>query len=198
MFRGLFSRVMVVVAAVTVTFPVFATGLGAEPLFKRVPGTVGRKIAEKLQIPRRALVRSRVVKIRMDTLREKAKPPATATPQQRRLILNLFDGLSVIATSERVKIKTTPDFTWIGRIEGPRPGRAVLVIRKGKVYGNIRIGTKLYQIRPTSAGRHLITEIDMAELPDEGKDVVEIKGDSGHVDDSGSDSDIGSDHKSPR
>ncbi|MDP6619304.1 MAG: hypothetical protein QGG90_07705, partial [Nitrospinota bacterium] len=129
---------MVVVAAVTVTFPVFATGLGAESLFKRAPGTVGRKIAEKLQIPRRALVRSRVVKIRMDTLREKAKPPATATPQQRRLILNLFDDLSLTATAERVKIKTTPDFTWIGRIEGPRPGRAILVIRKGKVYGNIR------------------------------------------------------------
>ena len=151
------------------------TTVGAEPLLKgasgvAIPGEM-YKIAKRLRIPRKALLRSRALRIRLNTLRAKlAKPLAIATSRERRLVLNLFDNLSVTAIADRVKRGKGTDFNWAGRIEGKQPGRAVLIVRKNKLYGNVRVGTKLYPIRPAGAGKQFVSEIDTSKLPDEGDD----------------------------
>ena len=177
------------------------TTVGAEPLLKgasgvAIPGEM-YKIAKRLRIPRKALLRSRALRIRLNTLRAKlAKPLAIATSRERRLVLNLFDNLSVTAIADRVKRGKGTDFNWAGRIEGKQPGRAVLIVRKNKLYGNVRVGTKLYPIRPAGAGKQFVSEIDTSKLPDEGDDTKGSPVGPAGPNDSGSDSDVGLHHGS--
>ena len=103
----------------------------------------------------------------MDELKKNSQPRPSAKSEKGRLVLNLFDDLSLIAITQRVKWKSATDFTWVGLIEGTRPGRAVFIVRKGKLFGNVRVGRMLYQIRPRGEGRHVVLEIDTAKLPDE-------------------------------
>ena len=172
------------------------TTVGAEPLLRGASGVVIPKIAERLRIPSKALLRSRALKIQLNTLRAKAKPLAIATSQERRLVLNLFDNLSVTAIADRVQKTKGTDFNWAGRIEGKQPGRAILIVRKNKLYGNVRVGTKLYQIRPGGASQQVVTEIDTTKLPDEGDDTKGSPVGPAGPNDSGSDSDVGLDHGS--
>jgi hypothetical protein len=192
MFRKHLKQMMYFIPTVLILWSV--TTVGAEPLLRGASGIVIPKIAEKLRIPSKALLRSRALKIRLNTLRAKAKPLAFATSQERRLVLNLFDNLSVTAIADRVKRGKGTDFNWAGSIKGKQPGQAVLIVRKNKLYANVRIGTKLYQIRPAGAGKQFISEIDTAKLPDEGSDHLIVK--VAPSQDAGSDSDVGLHHGS--
>ena len=174
----------------------FTSGAGTQPLLRRGTRTIGPGFAEKIQIPKAAILRARPIRFQLNALRSKMKPVALATSQQRRLVLNLFDNVSVTAVADRIKGKKGADITWAGRLEGRRPGHAVLLVRKNKLYGNVRVGRKLYMIRPRAGGGQSVTEVDTAKLPDEGPDHLADRIDRSRPDGAGSDSDVGRRHGS--
>ena len=83
------------------------------------------------------------------------------------LTVNLFDDVSLSVVPEHVDRKTPEHFQLDGRMEGADVGQAVLIVKEGRMVGNIRVNEKLYQIRPVSGRLHTLSEINLHAFPDE-------------------------------
>lgn len=84
------------------------------------------------------------------------------------LQLDLFPGRSVKLT----RIDYDPFLgggarNWIGKVEGFENGLATLVYDRGNVIGHIQIDDETYAINPGKDGVHVISQLDLSNLPPE-------------------------------
>ncbi len=84
---------------------------------------------------------------------------------QDELLLNLFEDATFVARLDRRRTRDTGTNIWIGHVPGIPHSRVILAERDGVVSGTVRWPEKLYEINPTSSGRHSVEEIDGAALP---------------------------------
>lgn len=106
--------------------------------------------------------------------------PHVLNPDARELRLNLFDGVTLTATRERVESSVTGGYVWIGRVAGEPGGRAILSVQNGLVSGTVyRQGREWVAVRyaggPTGmsgAPPHVLYEIDPRAPEPSGPDNV--------------------------
>jgi peptidyl-Asp metalloendopeptidase len=67
--------------------------------------------------------------------------------------------------SGALESRTKDGFTWFGKVDGEKLSTVILVVRDGKVTGEVRGPKGLLHIVPLRDGNHAIAEIDQAILP---------------------------------
>lgn len=91
----------------------------------------------------------------------------TATEAKPTIRLNLFENVSLTATLERLEPNATGGgYVWIGKIEESPFSLVTLVVKNGLLAGDIQRPGETYQVRPATAGQHLIRQVDPAARPD--------------------------------
>jgi hypothetical protein len=113
---------------------------------------------------RRAVRRQRRVEIDF----ARVLPPGDGPPAARsaeRLTLNLFPDVCMIAWRDRATALDRGAVQWEGRVPGPSPGTAILVIDGRIMVGTIRIGQDVYEIRYLADGVHVVTDVDPSKFP---------------------------------
>jgi hypothetical protein len=106
------------------------------------------------------------------------------------VVFNLFDGVSLVGTVERVEQRTVTRSIIYGRIAGEQHGSFTLVAGSEVVVGNIRAGdAEWYQIRYLGDGVHVVHEVDQEHgihSDDETGDRPPHQSDGTRTDDDGS------------
>ena len=82
-----------------------------------------------------------------------------------KVILNLFPDVTYIATNTAINYHSKGHYTWIGKIENLKFGDVTLVVKNGKITGNINANGTVYRIRPMKNGHHAIQQIDASAFP---------------------------------
>ncbi|MBM3301094.1 MAG: hypothetical protein FJY85_14205, partial [Deltaproteobacteria bacterium] len=97
--------------------------------------------------------------------------------QSKSLTLNVNTDTPLDASTARVEKRSTKDFTWFGKIGGPKAqGQAVLTVKDGQVFGTIQSDKGQYEVVPLGSGQYAIVEVDQSKFPpDEGHDVMEME-----------------------
>ncbi len=100
--------------------------------------------------------------------------PTTATVQRidvsvdalrsAKTTFNLPDGTKVQAVRQTIREGTGSDFTWNGAIPATG-GSAVFLVRGNQVTGQIRNGSRIYDLEPIGDGQHVLIQIDVSKLP---------------------------------
>jgi len=97
---------------------------------------------------------------------EQLPPRALRAADAPSLVLNLFPDVSYRAVVDR--IDSTPNgYVWVGHIPGVEMSTITLAREGDVMYGSIFTRTAMYVVRPTSAGEHLIAQIDQGSFPPE-------------------------------
>ncbi len=106
------------------------------------------------------IVRTRIVDVDLSVLGTTSAPAATVD-------IDLFDDVSFTAVFERTERTGLGGFAWIGRLDGVRHGRAVLVVHKGLLAASISMPGAYYEVVSAGNGFHAIHEIDQSAFPPE-------------------------------
>lgn len=108
----------------------------------------------------------------------------------RQQAVNIFekgengDSMTLSLTPGRVVTFKNLDFdpqlgggaiSWSGRVQGLEDGSATLVYRSGRILGHVQIGADTFTIKPRKDGVHVISQLDLSKLPDEGPVMVPPK-----------------------
>lgn len=135
-----------------------------------------------------AVKRSRLVQVVLPLIDNKAagkilekapkafgEGPLDSLPSLKRIQLNLFDDVSLVADLRRVSFSNDgKTVIWVGTIEGVKDSQVSLATTDGTVSGNVSITLgKLYQIRPSAVakGDSYILERDQSTFPQESQPV---------------------------
>ena len=86
-----------------------------------------------------------------------ARPPVE---MPTLLPLNLFEDVLLTGVIEHRTRTFSGGYALSGRLFGIEGGTVALVVNGHVVAGTVRTPTATYQIRPTGAGMHLISQID--------------------------------------
>jgi peptidyl-Asp metalloendopeptidase len=101
-------------------------------------------------------------------------PDGTAqnqTARANRIVLNLFEDVTLHAVLDRWEDRSTASFNWIGHIEGVPQSQVILVVEDGVMVGNVRVAGSYFQIRYVGAGLHVVHQIDESQFPPEGEPI---------------------------
>jgi PKD repeat protein len=97
-----------------------------------------------------------------------SQPDATfGTVYAEQVILNLFPDVSFTVNNTSVNYRAENDYTWIGKIEGMPFGDVILVVKDGRITGNINAQGEVYRIRPSQDGWHAIQKMNPAAFPED-------------------------------
>ena len=156
-----------VIFYIIIIFNIISGVLAKEPenrLFKDVlySGDLNVKQEKIKQDP--TIVRSSFVQINFKYLetRESMK-------QEKVIVLNLFNDVSLIAIKERIEKRSPTKYTWFGHLRGIKDSQVILVVEEGHMAGNITFDGEMYQVRSIGNGVHAIYEIDQSAFPEEGE-----------------------------
>ena len=81
------------------------------------------------------------------------------------VVLNLFDDVSFTARRTAIERRGANNYTWQGRLDGDRDGRATLVVNGAVVMGTVFTHGHTYEIASTGNGLHEVRELDPASFP---------------------------------
>jgi len=81
------------------------------------------------------------------------------------ITLNVFPGVDLPVTFERLERRGRNHVLWRGRVGGDHPGSATIVVKDGKVTGAIRAGRDTFMIEALGGGRHAVTRLDHSQYP---------------------------------
>ncbi|MBZ0165380.1 MAG: zinc-dependent metalloprotease, partial [Candidatus Omnitrophica bacterium] len=122
------------------------------------------------------VVRSRQVAIDVGVLTggrsAGAQAAATSAADERKIVLNLFDDVNLIAVADKLNF-TKKGFNWIGKVEGDPKSSVIIAAQDGVCSGNVRYLGKYYEIRYSPAGVHTVKEVDQGQLPDEAPPILQ-------------------------
>ncbi len=84
--------------------------------------------------------------------------------------LELPDGTFIKISRDGYKNRGRGNAVWRGRIVGNNDSRAVFTIRKGRIFGRIRIGMDVFEVRPygpqTGDKQFVVERLDLGTFPD--------------------------------
>ncbi len=82
------------------------------------------------------------------------------------LRLELPDGATVDLENDDIERRGPKDLAWRGWIAGDDDSEAVLTLKNGLIFGRLRSGTDVYELRSRKNGRLRVEKIDPAMMPD--------------------------------
>jgi hypothetical protein len=88
--------------------------------------------------------------------------PLLATPE-KPVTFNLPGR--TLSVSGAIESRTDKGFTWVGKVAGDKLSSVILVVRDGKVTGEVRARAGLFRIAPLRDGNHVLMRIDESRLP---------------------------------
>ncbi len=100
-----------------------------------------------------ATVRSRMVDVQLDGLK------------QDRMLVELFEDVSIITARDRLTGDPDGDFVWTGHVVGVEHSRAIVSVSHGAVAALFRWPGALYEVRALPNGRYVLHQIDPEALP---------------------------------
>ena len=103
-------------------------------------------------------IRGRVV-----TLSDGALEAMLGGARGAEVTIELFQGRSLTATTDKLETTEAGDLTWRGRFDSG--GHAVLVRRDGETAGFIRAGGRVYEVLPRGNGQSLLARVHVDALP---------------------------------
>jgi hypothetical protein len=112
----------------------------------------------------RTVRRLRRVEIDLGRLFPGGASPSAARATDR-ITLNLFPDVCVIATREHVTDLGPGRVQWIGRVEGPPSGTAILVVDGSLVVGTVTIDGRVFRISYLGDGVHAVVDVDQSAFP---------------------------------
>lgn len=112
------------------------------------------------------VVRSRPVRIVLESLAETDSSQPAGVRGRDRVKLNLFSDVEVTAALKAVT-PTDIGFAWVGTLEGIPGSHVTLVYGEGVLVGNITRPGAAYRVMYTPAGVHVIEEVDPKAFPPE-------------------------------
>ena len=110
------------------------------------------------------IVRTRAVSVNVQQLGGLKANSYTAS---RDLTLDLFPGVSLQVTADRVFKNRSGSVSWVGKVVGEPASNVILISKAGVVVGSIRSSAGSFQVRSTGDGAHAVTEIDESAFPPE-------------------------------
>ncbi len=115
----------------------------------------------ELPSPTRLTLRQRLVRLDLTAFHgssyELAKPNTTA-PQ---ILLNLFPDTCITAVRDRVSLNPTGQgFVWVGHVNQNGPGSVLLSVENAVLYGVVRDGENVYEVRLLHDGIYLMHQRD--------------------------------------
>ena len=91
----------------------------------------------------------------------------------KSLSLDLFPGRSVTIQNTGFDRDLGDGYSnWSGRIAGFDDGFATLVVKGNRMIGQVQYGGEVYRITPKDNGVHVISELDLSQLPEEAPELV--------------------------
>jgi len=88
--------------------------------------------------------------------------------QQDELMLHLFKDTIFVAKLERVETFSRNGVGWVGHLNGIEDSQVILIVRNGKMTGNIVLPDTLYKVGNSgNNGLHTIKEIKLSNIPPE-------------------------------
>jgi hypothetical protein len=114
------------------------------------------------------VVRERLVEVHFEQLgvdTTTSAHVASASRASTRLILNLFDDVTVVAALDNSVINANGGYSWIGHLPDIALSSAVLTVRDDMLFGSVVYPGGAFQIGPVNGKLHAIREIDQADSP---------------------------------
>lgn len=137
-------------------------------LFDPESGPAARIAPEQVRIDPDLLKRS--VQVRLDAGQLQQQVEIAADPTRRMTLrLRLFDDLQPEVRIERVIPSGYGSRILIGSIPGAEAGAATLVVRDGRMRGNVHVDGRLVEIWPADANRYHVYELDPGAFPPGGE-----------------------------
>lgn len=118
----------------------------------------------------REVVRARAVRIDFHAL-EASVRAHEARERGARIGLNLFSDRTYTAVLDRVTSELAGTLSWIGHLEEIEDSRVTLVWGGGVLVGSVTEPGGSYRIQYSPEGVHVIEEVDLAALPNEGEPI---------------------------
>jgi hypothetical protein len=86
--------------------------------------------------------------------------------QHKELMLNLFKDTTFVAKLDRVETFSENGVGWVGHLRSVEDSQVILIIRNGKLTGNILLPDILYKVSNSgNNGLHTIKEINLSKMP---------------------------------
>jgi len=115
------------------------------------------------------ITRLRNVGINLNAL---SQPDATfGEVYAEQVTLNLFPDVSFTVNNTSVNYRAENDYTWVGKIEGTQFGDVILVVKNGRITGNINVQGEVYRIRPSQDSLHVIQKMNPTAFPEDAPSV---------------------------
>ena len=153
-------------ALIAATAVLTAALAGADTKGLLIPS--GRE-ADSSQPPRIGVMRSRAVDVDLSAL---AGVGGGLPAPGRPVILNLFDDVVLQARTLRAE-RTDHGMTWVGKLAGPSPGDAVIVVYDGVVEGSVSSADGAYTITWADGGQ-VVQQLDESAFPEDGSCFEEV------------------------
>jgi hypothetical protein len=189
--KRLFFVTSILMMLAGLVLPARAQSVGDEGLF--TPAARPDSLAAPSNDP--TILRSRYVTVDFEALGQfdrDGHAPGGTSGLSNRLVLNLFEDVTLVAILDRVEPLTSGRYAWVGHLESTELGQVVLIVDDSVVVGNITLPDAVYQIRYGGGQTHVIHQIDQAAFPPEGEPTpvqlpaIEPRGPDGAQDDDGS------------
>jgi peptidyl-Asp metalloendopeptidase len=100
-----------------------------------------------------ATTRSRPVRVQTDVL-----------ARESRVVLNLFDDVTVVAERTGLDRPRAGSFVWHGRVQGLEPGSATFAVVNGAVAGTVFVDHRVFEVGVLD-GVHEVRELDPSAFP---------------------------------
>lgn len=110
----------------------------------------------------------------LQQMRAASQPSARSAgvPAPTEIPLQLFDGRSIVLVQSKIVERSANDFSWFGHVQGKPDSLAILVVKNGKITGQIQFSGEHYEINPTAGNLHKLSKVDVTKLPDLEDDVL--------------------------
>ena len=88
--------------------------------------------------------------------------------KHEELMLNLFKDTTFVAKLDRVETFSENGVGWVGHLRSVEDSQVILIVRNGKLTGNILLPDILYKVSNSgNNGLHIIKEIKLSKAPPE-------------------------------
>lgn len=117
-----------------------------------------------------AIRRGRYAQVRFEELGhlQSAKTYTEAiAPVSRRVRLNLFSDLTLIAVLDRVVINESGSYSWVGHLAGIAFSEVLLTVRGNLMYGSINYPGGVFEIDPVDNDTHAVYEVNQVALQED-------------------------------
>ena len=111
--------------------------------------------------------RSGVVALNADVLAQYFTDRAEGLPPQAPVTLQLFEDTAFVLVPEALRSDFAETTTIEGHALNDRTDRALLVLRDGRVTGDVLLGERQYEIRPLGDGLQTVAEVNQTGFVDE-------------------------------